>query len=260
MRAHGDPGEIGITCDPGVEGSVLDLVAGQSPGRGTTLPNSRHRPAELMHSTSDHVAWWRAEVLPLSLTAGEMETPSTVAVGFCLTLPSPVRQFRTTPADVATRNANRFDAQASMLGDLGYDVFSAGVPVGGLPFVDGCVDQNRYYGYLGGGGDMSDDYLDPYWSSEFALLDSGMAVLLTESTNMHFALAFFSSTSRNGDPSDNLDRGFRTTRIPTGSATCATTASSCRTPLRTISIRTSRGTCATWTTASSMSCCSAPRT
>ena len=86
-----------------------------------------------------------------------------------------------------------------------------------LPFVDGCSDQNRSYSALGGPGDASDDYVDPYFSgatggpgifTDYALVDAPMAVLLTESNNKYFALAFFSSTNRNHDPDDIFDKGY----------------------------------------------------
>ena len=94
-----------------------------------------------------------------------------------------------------------------------------------LPFVDGCADQNRAYNYLGDSQDSSDNYLDPYFSAamggpgyftDHALVDSAMAVLLTESTKKHFALAFFSSTPRFGNPNDIFDRGFDMSRIING--------------------------------------------
>jgi len=94
-----------------------------------------------------------------------------------------------------------------------------------IPFVDGCSDQNRLYSALGGGGDFSDDYQDPYFSgatggpgifSDYALVDAPMGVLLTESNNKYFAVAFFSSTSRNGDPNNIFDRGYDMGAITNG--------------------------------------------
>ena len=98
-------------------------------------------------------------------------------------------------------------------GSLCFDVGAAWA----LPFIDGCADQNRTYSVLGNAVQASDNYLDPYFSaatggpgtfSDYALVDSAMGVLLTESTNRYFALSFFSSTSRNGDPNDIFDHGF----------------------------------------------------
>ena len=83
-----------------------------------------------------------------------------------------------------------------------------------LPFVDGCSDQNRTYSALGGGVNASDDYIDPYFFAtpgvltDYSLVDAPMGVLLTESTNKYFAVAFFSSTFRNHDPNDIFDKGY----------------------------------------------------
>jgi len=98
-----------------------------------------------------------------------------------------------------------------------------------LPFVDGCSDQNRKYYALGGSADGSDNYLDPYFlgflsppyggagiASPGALVDNPMGVLLTESSNKFFAVAFFSSTTRNGDPNDIFDKGFDMGAITNG--------------------------------------------
>jgi hypothetical protein len=95
----------------------------------------------------------------------------------------------------------------------------------GLPFVDGCSDQNRTYSVLGGGVDASDNYLDPYFSaatggpgtaSTYGLVDAPMATLLTEGTNRYFAVAFFSSTNRFGDPNDIFDKGYNMGAITNG--------------------------------------------
>jgi len=91
-----------------------------------------------------------------------------------------------------------------------------------LPFVDGCSDLNRKYYALGAGSDASDNYLDPYFLgysgtySNLALVDAPMGVLLTESTNKFFAVAFFSSTSRGGDPNDIFDKGYDMGAITNG--------------------------------------------
>ena len=94
-----------------------------------------------------------------------------------------------------------------------------------LPFVDGCSDQNRIYSALGAGVDASDGYLDPYFAgatggpgifTDYALVDAPMGVLLTESNNKYFAVAFFSSTSRNGDPNNIFDRGYDMGAITNG--------------------------------------------
>ena len=83
-----------------------------------------------------------------------------------------------------------------------------------LPFVDGCSDQNRTYGALGASGNVSDNYLNPYHFggagtfTDAALVDAPMGVLLTETNNKYFAVAFFSSTDRGGDPNDIIDRGY----------------------------------------------------
>ncbi len=89
-----------------------------------------------------------------------------------------------------------------------------------LPFVDGCGDQNRKYYALGGSGDSSDNYLDIYFvpgdapyagpgvPNNGGLMDAPMGVLLTESANKYFAVAFFSSTSRGGNPNDIFDKGY----------------------------------------------------
>jgi len=111
----------------------------------------------------------------------------------------------------------------------GMDLISA-TDVGGPPgslcfsvsaswalFLDGCADQNRTYSSTGNTVDISDYYLNPYFSaatggrgiySDYALVDSAMGVLLTESTSRHFALAFFSSTTRAHNENDIFDRGF----------------------------------------------------
>jgi hypothetical protein len=86
-----------------------------------------------------------------------------------------------------------------------------------LPFVDGCSDQNRSYASLGRAGNFSDNYANPYFAgatggpgvfTDYALVDAPMAVLLTESNNKYFAIAFFSSTNRNHDPDDIFDKGY----------------------------------------------------
>ncbi len=89
-----------------------------------------------------------------------------------------------------------------------------------LPFVDGCSDQNRKYYALGGTGDSSDNYLNIYFVpgdppyagpgvfNDGGLLDQPMGVLLSESTNKYFSIAFFSSTNRGGDPNDIFDKGY----------------------------------------------------
>ena len=86
-----------------------------------------------------------------------------------------------------------------------------------LPFVDGCSDQNRTYSVLGAGVNASDSYINPYFSAatggpgiltDYGLVDSPMAVLLTESTNKYFAVAFFSSAFRDADPNDIFDKGY----------------------------------------------------
>jgi hypothetical protein len=85
------------------------------------------------------------------------------------------------------------------------------------PFVDGCSDQNRSYASLGGAGSFGDNYINPYFAgatggvgilTDYALVDAPMAVLLTEGNNKYFAVAFFSSTDRNGDPNDIFDKGY----------------------------------------------------
>ncbi len=94
-----------------------------------------------------------------------------------------------------------------------------------LPFVDGCSDQNRTYYALGSGGDFSDNYIDTYWAevsggvgtlSDYALVDAPMGVLLTESNNKYFAIAFFSSTNRMMDPNDIFDKGYDMGQIVNG--------------------------------------------
>jgi len=86
-----------------------------------------------------------------------------------------------------------------------------------IPFMDGCSDQNRSYSSLGSGADASDNYIDPYFSSatggpgilsDYALVDAPMGVLLTESNNKYFAIAFFSSADRGHDENDFFDRGY----------------------------------------------------
>ena len=92
----------------------------------------------------------------------------------------------------------------------------------GLPFVDGCSDQNRTYGSLGAGGNVSDNYLNPYFFgvpgtlSSYSLLDSPMGVLLTEANNKYFAAAFFSSAPRDANPDDIVDRGYDMGEIVNG--------------------------------------------
>ena len=80
----------------------------------------------------------------------------------------------------------------------------------GLPFVDGCADNNVVY-WFGGPYDVSDEYLNPYWYtfggmrgtySLYSQLDRPMAFLLTEDTNRYFALAFSATKSRGGDAND----------------------------------------------------------
>jgi len=94
-----------------------------------------------------------------------------------------------------------------------------------IPYVDGCSDQNRSYSALGAGADASDNYLDPYFSaatggpgilSDYALVDAPMGVLLTESENKFFAIAFFSSTTRLGNPLDIFDKGYDMGAITNG--------------------------------------------
>ncbi len=94
-----------------------------------------------------------------------------------------------------------------------------------LPFVDGCSDQNRRSYALGGSSDVSDNYIDTYWAettggvgilSDDSLVDAPMGVLLTESNNKHFAIAFFSSTNRNMDPNDIFDKGYDMGAIANG--------------------------------------------
>jgi hypothetical protein len=86
-----------------------------------------------------------------------------------------------------------------------------------LPFIDGCSDQNRTYASLGAALNGSDNYIDPYFTAatggvgietSYGLVDSPMATLLTEANNKYFAVAFFSSTFRNGDPNDIFDKGY----------------------------------------------------
>jgi len=94
----------------------------------------------------------------------------------------------------------------------------------GLPFVDGCADLNRTYSALGGAGQVSDNYLNIYWSGQpgvdfytpYTLVDSPMGVLLTEGSNKNFAAAFFQSTTRNASPDDIFDRGWDMGAIDNG--------------------------------------------
>jgi len=96
----------------------------------------------------------------------------------------------------------------------------------GLPFVDGCADLNRSYASLGGAGQLSDNYLNIYWSGQpgsanyttYNLVDSPMGVLLKESNNNFFSAAFFQSTTRNASADDIFDRGWDMGAIDNGDA------------------------------------------
>ena len=113
------------------------------------------------------------------------------------------------------------DLIPSVPGGPGSLCFSFGASWG-LPFVDGCTDLNRTYGSLGGAGQVSDGYLNVYWSgvpgayTQYSLVDSPMGVLLTEGSNKNFAAAFFSATSRAGSDTDIFDRGFDMGAIDNG--------------------------------------------
>jgi hypothetical protein len=87
----------------------------------------------------------------------------------------------------------------------------------GIPWLDGCPDQNRYYAGVGVGVDASDNYLNRYWHPSYggqgtltdaSLVDSPMGTLLTESNSKYFAVAFFSSTNRGQNPNAVDDSGY----------------------------------------------------
>lgn len=79
------------------------------------------------------------------------------------------------------------------------------------PGVDGCVDNNRNFGTVSAPGAAvpaaPKDLLNPYFAGTTVgtlrynqQLDSPMAVLLTESNGLNFALAFFATASRGPSP------------------------------------------------------------
>jgi len=92
----------------------------------------------------------------------------------------------------------------------------------GNPGNDGCADLNRTYNNLGEATNASDGYLNPYWSgapgtySYYALVDAPMGALLTEGSDKHFAVAFFSSTTRHLSENDVFDRGWDMGAITNG--------------------------------------------
>jgi len=70
------------------------------------------------------------------LPGAPLNTSVTVPRDTCVRLTTrfgriPTATFQASPANIATRNANRFNAQAGNFGDVGYEVSSAEVKVGG---------------------------------------------------------------------------------------------------------------------------------
>jgi len=79
----------------------------------------------------------------------------------------------------------------------------------GTPGMDSCIDINRNSTAGGGALNVSDNYVNPYWSNVNggpyykyydSLLDPPMGVLLKDNTGTQMALAFFASEPRPKNP------------------------------------------------------------